>query len=460
VESGWTYGSSRILTLNEDGSGNLTGKGKKRHVQTESEWQEDVGARITQYVRSEIYLDLRYMESSLTALIPAMNNQVSVYATDGMYIYFNADRLCGLLKSNVRFLERVYLHSVLHCIYAHLWLRGGRNTDLWNIACDISVEYIIDRIDKPCTKRIINWTRTKVYDTMKERGLVSAAQIYNWILELDDQTIAKWNLEFHTDDHMFWQGDENAPQPPREIPDDLEKPWEERARQDELKRHSQGGDGDNDEEILTNIRRRKNKYSYREFLKRFTQIREEMLINPEEFDLSYYSYGLRTFGNIPLIEPLETRESRKIYEFVIVLDTSYSTKGELIEKFLNETLSMLMSENSFFEKIKLHIVQCDDKVTRDYVVENADDIEKLFEKFSLKGGGNTDFRPAFNYITQMVESGKFDNLGGVIYFTDGRGIYPMKKPPYKIAFVYFKEIDLDNAPAWAVTYKLDEEIAN
>jgi hypothetical protein len=51
-------------------------------------------------------------------------------------------------------------------------------------------------------------------------------------------------------------------------------------------------------------------------------------------------------------------------------------------------------------------------------------------------------------------------LGGVIYFTDGRGIYPTKKPPYKIAFVYFREIDLDNAPAWAVTYRLDEEITN
>jgi predicted metal-dependent peptidase len=164
-----------------------------------------------------------------------------------MYIYFNADRLCGLLKSNVRFLERVYLHSVLHCIYSHLWLRGGRNIDLWNLACDISVEYIIDRIDKPCTRRIINWTRTKVYDTMKERGLVSAAQIYNWILEMDDQSLAKWNLEFHTDDHMFWQGDENAPQSPREIPDDLEKQWEERARQDELRRRAEGGDGDNDE---------------------------------------------------------------------------------------------------------------------------------------------------------------------------------------------------------------------
>ena len=71
----------------------------------------------------------------------------------------------------------------------------------------------------------------------------------------------------------------------------------------------------------------------------------------------------------------------------------------------------------------------------------------MFGQFTIKGGGNTDFRPAFNYINQMIENGEFDNLGGVIYFTDGKGIYPMKMPDYKTAFVYFKEIDFLNSAA-------------
>jgi predicted metal-dependent peptidase len=429
--------------------------GKRRHIQTKSEWQEDMGQRITQYVRGELYLDLRFMESSLYALMPVMNENVSVYATDGMYIYFNADKLCELLKSNVRFLQRAYLHSVLHCVYSHLWLRNKRIKPIWNIACDISVEYIIDKIDKPCTRRIISWTRKNIYDKIEKMGIVSAAQIYNMLAGYEETELHRLAAEFYTDDHAFWENDDDTKKSAQPLPDDLRDKWEERARADELKRRSMGGDDENDLELFANIRRRRSRYSYGEFLKRFTQIREEMMINPDEFDLSYYSYGLRTYGNVPLIEPLETRESRKIYEFVIVLDTSYSTSGELIERFLYETLEMLTTNNAFFEKIRLHIIQCDDRVTRDIVVKSVSDIDGIFEQFTIKGGGNTDFRPAFNYVSEMVEQGKFDHLGGMIYFTDGKGIYPARKPAYKTAFVYFKEIDLDTAPSWVVTYQLD-----
>ncbi len=458
VESGWTYGSSRILTMNDnhDNDGTEYKNESRRHVQTESEWQEDVGVRITQYVRGELYLDLRFMESSLYALTPVMNNNVYVYAADGMHIYFNADKLCNLLKNNVRFLQRVYLHSVLHCVYLHLWTRNGRNAELWGLACDINVEHIIDSIDKPSTRRIISWTRQDVYDKMNKMGIVSAAQIYNWLVKQSESAIHRLMEEFHTDDHIFWENKDDGNTPVQTLPDNLQKQWEDMARQDELRRRSMSGDGENDEEIFAGIRRSRNRYSYREFLQKFTQIREEMKINPDEFDLSYYSYGLSVYGNIPLIEPLETRESRKIYEFVIVLDTSYSTSGELVEKFLYETLNMLTTDNAFFEKIRLHIIQCDDKVTRDITVENSSDIDGIFENFIIKGGGNTDFRPAFNYVNDMVEQGRFNHLGGMIYFTDGRGIYPMKKPSYKTAFVYFKEIDLDTAPSWVVTYQLQE----
>ena len=40
-------------------------------------------------------------------------------------------------------------------------------------------------------------------------------------------------------------------------------------------------------------------------------MREEPRLDPDEFDLGYYSYGLRTYGNLPLIEPLESREAKK-----------------------------------------------------------------------------------------------------------------------------------------------------
>ena len=51
--------------------------------------------------------------------------------------------------------------------------------------------------------------------------------------------------------------------------------------------------------------------SYRDFLRRFCVLREEVKLDPDEFDLNFYTYGLSVYGNLPLIEPLESRESKK-----------------------------------------------------------------------------------------------------------------------------------------------------
>ena len=53
--------------------------------------------------------------------------------------------------------------------------------------------------------------------------------------------------------------------------------------------------------------------------------KRQVKLDPDEFDLNFYTYGLSVYGNLPLIEPLETRESKKIEELALVIDTSYST---------------------------------------------------------------------------------------------------------------------------------------
>ena len=62
-----------------------------------------------------------------------------------------------------------------------------------------------------------------------------------------------------------------------------------------------------------------------------------MQTDPDSFDQAFYTYGLSLYGNMPLIEPLETREVQRIQQFVIVIDTSMSCSGELVQRFLEET---------------------------------------------------------------------------------------------------------------------------
>ena len=75
----------------------------------------------------------------------------------------------------------------------------------------------------------------------------------------------------------------------------------------------------------------------------------------------------------------------------------------------------------------------------------------------LKGGGGTDFRPAFVYVDELRGSGEFKRLCGMLYFTDGYGTFPERPPDYKTAFVFVEREDAVRVPPWAMCIYLDTE---
>ena len=181
-------------------------------------------------------------------------------------------------------------------------------------------------------------------------------------------------------------------------------------------------------------------------------------MDPDSFDYAYYSYGLSLYGNMPLLEPLESREIRRIEEFAIVIDTSMSCSGELVQRFLEETYDVLSESETYFRKVRIHIIQCDDQVRSDTLIADREELRGYMEAFQIQGYGGTDFRPAFEYVTSLKRSGKAPGLRGLIYFTDGKGIYPVKPPPYDAAFVFVEALFSDEGvPPWAMKVVLEEE---
>lgn len=197
---------------------------------------------------------------------------------------------------------------------------------------------------------------------------------------------------------------------------------------------------------------------YSEFLRQFAIPGEVLKASEEEFDYIFYTYGLNLYGNLPLIEPLEYREEKRIREFVIVIDTSGSVQGELVRRFITVTFDVLKSTEAFFEKVHIRIIQCDAQVQSDDVVMSLDELKEWGRTFRIYGFGGTDFRPAFEYVDNLVDDGKFENLGGLIYFTDGYGQYPEWIPDYKVAFVFCNQSYCSKAvPTWAAQIVLDED---
>ena len=80
------------------------------------------------------------------------------------------------------------------------------------------------------------------------------------------------------------------------------------------------------------------------------------------------------------------------------------------------------------------------------------------EHFQLTGQSATDFRPVFAHVDGLLQKGELRDLRGLLYFTDGLGIYPSRRPPFETAFVMLSGQGFpERVPPWAIRVLLDED---
>ena len=564
----------------------------------------DLGSRILNQSRYELSLSMRHLARALDRLPYEMDFNTQRMGTEGERIHFHPEFIFQLFMESPQKLNRLYMHSLLHCLFRHMFKNEDKKEELWNMACDIHVEYVLDSLDVDLLKRPAGEYRENTFQRLEEKiKTLSAERIYQYLEEadLDYDAWERLEREFYKDDHVFWkvidrkdapgqegEGDsDGAPLPlpedftpndnpsgeenegektdsgdntsvensedkdksPRESKssedaspqngtpsngegkeeknqeagsqepenmgsegegntgegnsgedsqgeakqedsqsgnssgkkqeerkkaenrkptgqekreereakkkrDDLSKEWEDISKRTEQEiEHSSQEKKEEQGSLAWFLRLEQKKYTdFRDFLRRLSVDREEMEVDLDSFDYGYYYYGLDQYGNMPLIEENEYREGRKLQELVIAIDTSHSTKGEMVKGFLEETAGILKQKDAFFQKVKVHILECDDELRKDICLENVEDLEQYSKNFAVKGGYGTDFRPVFRYVSDLQKRGELKNLKGLMYFTDGKGRYPKEAPPYVTAFVFPKggDIDDDNVPFWAM----------
>ena len=237
------------------------------------------------------------------------------------------------------------------------------------------------------------------------------------------------------------------------------KDWERMSKQVETELRSQMRQGTGSGNLLQNLSIANRKpANYNDFLKKFATVAEDLCVNDDEFDYIFYTYGMQRYGNIPLVEPLEYKESERVREFVIAIDTSGSCSGALVRTFVERTYSVLRNQTAFGDEINIHLIQCDNAIRSATKVTSIKQLEKYEESFWVSGGGGTDFRPVFEYVETLLEDGEFEDLRGLIYFTDGYGIFPSHAPDYDVAFVFVdSERSNVRVPAWAMKVLMTSE---
>ena len=425
---------------------------------------ENICRKILERSRNALYINMRYLDVALSSLAWEITTDIPRIGTDGLKIAYEPHYLADLYRENPMLVNRVYLHMVFHCIFRHLFRPCPEDRELWNLSCDMAVEALIDGMHHRSIRMGVHPFRRAVYDELRKTLKVLTAEgIYRELKKADyrPEQRARMVQEFCIDDHTYWPAppEEEGPKPPSPLMAKLKKHWKDVSdrMQTELSVGREAGteDGDLSDELAVENRER---YDYRTFLKKFAVLKEEMQIDPDSFDYVFYSYGLRMYGNMPLIEPQEWKETHKIEEFVIVIDTSMSCGGDLVRKFLEETYHILAETESFFRKVHIRILQCDDAVRADQLITTGEELKQYMDHLQLYGDGGTDFRPAFTYVQQLIDQGEFKNLKGLLYFTDGKGTFPRKRPPYDAAFILFREDYKEvSVPPWAIRLMLDEE---
>lgn len=497
----------------------------------------ELAEEILRFARSQLLVNLRFLEPALLEIVPKEELVTAETATDGRFLFYNSAHVCRLWQKGRELPARNYLHSALHCIFLHLFTGRRINPDYWDLACDIAAENVINGLEL----RALSCGREQRQRALLERlraelPLISAETVYRWLREQEFPIpeCARLRADFYADDHAMWHksaeaqkgsgesdrrggaeteggpdGDQQADdgeelEPPSSEDDGSEasgdgaKARRSRQRSDDGARGGEGGGERRDEpapaprdggerwrdianrvkldletfskswgesagSLLQNLAAiHRERYDYSEFLRRFAVYGENMEVNDEEFDYIFYTYGLSIYKNMPLVEPLEYRDVRRIREFVIALDTSESVAGPLVQRFVQKTWNILKQSENFFTKVNVHIIQCGARVEEDAKITSQDEFDSYMARMTLRGFGGTDFRPVFEYVNGLIRRREFLNFKGMIYFTDGCGDFPAMPPEYETAFVFIDQgRELPRLPAWAMRLVLTgDELEN
>lgn len=409
---------------------------------------------VIRFARDSILVNMRFLDIAMSVLTAQPVRDLKGAACDGKNIFYDPVFLLKKYKEEPAYPLRLYLHILFHMVFYHNYRYDKVDQKKWNVAADIAVENVVLEmgLHGSALKRDEGALR-KLKVLKEDISSLTAEKIYHYLKNgnVSDNQMAEYIRYFNMDDHIYWmptQSEEMVVTP------EQWKKISERVQAD-LKSFSQGKN--NSESLEKNLEQAlKDRYDYSQLLRRFTVMSEDMQINDDEFDYIYYTYGFEHYGNMPLVEPLEYKDSKKVREFVIAIDTSASCRGPVVQAFLKKTYSILKGEENFFRKMNVHIIQCDSEVQKDTKITSREDFDHFLANEKLTGFGSTDFRPVFSHVEKLLEKREFENLKGLIYFTDGYGVYPTAMPPYDVMFVFLDNGDEGpDVPPWAIKVVLD-----
>lgn len=391
-------------------------------------WAVDLGATFPQ------------TRIALSALKYAEDASLTVPSTDGATVFHPPGVYCS------DFGYAAYLHMMLHCIFGHVSLTKETDAVIRDAACDIAAEAILPKLF-PSMSKIAQRPPADLPTGIEPTNPKALCDYLAGLKREDLESLAAW---YRRDDHSYWNNADDEAGMESANWDGLGQQLLSAAQKGA---HYGLAAGSREEKALI---RETARYDFSRYLRRFTTLREEMQLDMEGFDYIPYYYGLERYGNMPLIEPPETTEVSRIETLAIAVDTSGSCSVETVNRFFAEIQRILIDRENFFRRMNVHIFQCDSMIQDYRVVRSFDDWKDYREKLRIIGRGGTNFTPVFDRIEKLEAKGEIAELKGLLYFTDGDGVYPKRRPHYETAFVFTdRRFENYRIPEWIVALCLE-----
>lgn len=371
----------------------------------------DLCLQIWNLTREQLSVKYPFLRSFLWYFTFRTSTETTTAGTDGSVIYFSHDFLLHTFRETPHQLEHFLLHTVGHCLLLHTIQEQTEDSA----------------------------TRKKNSDSAVEAFFKEPYPAPFW------------------DDHHFWNTAVN-----QDFLSRIALTLSSLTGVSGTGSYGNGSKGNSSGELSEELTiRNTGTYDFTHFLKQFARQGEEIKTDIESFDYIPYLYGLEHYGNIPLIEHLEYQEVNRLEELVIAIDTSGSCSLDTVRKFMEETYSILSNHENFFRKMNVYVIQCDSFIQDMAHITSEQDWQDYLKNLAIHGRGGTDFRPVFEYVEELRAKKELKDLKGLLYFTDGDGIYPEIPTDYKTAFVFYKEKEQhQKVPAWAACLTLDTERSN
>ena len=405
--------------------------------------------------RNTLLVNLRFLDAALSQFTPTLQPGTTL-ATDGQALYYDTMHVLRSYQAEHAVPARDQLHLLLHCIFRHIFPRKQVDRELWDLACDIAVEHAITGFGLLAVTAEREQKQQVITSRIqREMGMLTAEKIYRylerkpyWLDEFEDIPSL-----FHADDHTLWYAD-------RPSQDETEDFWKDVSRRMQVDMETFARkQGDRAQAMMQNLREvNRESYDYAGFLQKFASRGEVMKTNPEEFDYIFYTYGMNLYDNMPLIEPVEFKEVKKIRDFVLAVDLCGSISTAHAKRFLRKAFEVFKLNERSGLKIRLHLLACGGTEPEYTLVTTEEEFEAFLGRLRFHYREETDFRPAFLWTDDMLHRRQFRNLKGLLYFTDALGTFPPTKPAHEAAFVFVNDnYSTPDVPPWAVRLVLQKD---